>query len=57
MSILARLAQLQGITIDGLEPPRTTPTAPDRTQVRNIVSAPTIEGMTVEEAREARRSC
>ena len=53
MSILARLAQLQGITIDGLEPPRTTPTAPDRTQVRNIVSAPTIEGMTVEEAREA----
>ena len=55
MSILARLAQLQGITIDGIEPPRTTPTAPDRTQVRNIVSAPTIEGMTVEEAREASR--
>ena len=54
MSILARLAQLQGITIDGLEPPRTTQTQ-DRTQVRNIVSSPTIEGMTVEEAREASR--
>ena len=56
MSILARLAQLQGITIDGIEPPRTTPRTTqtqDRTQVRNIVSAPTIEGMTVEEAREA----
>ena len=56
MSILARLAQLQGITIDGLEPPRTTPTAPDRTQVRNIVSAPVFDfapDQTIEEVVEA----
>ena len=54
--ILARLAQLQGITIDGLEPPRTTPTAPDRTQVRNIVSAPVFDfapDQTIEEVVEA----
>lgn len=56
MSILARLAQLQGITIDGLEPPRTTPTATDRTQVRNIVSSPVFDfapDQTIEEVVEA----
>ena len=55
MSILARLAQLQGITIDGLEPPRTTQTQ-DRTQVRNIVSAPVFDfapDQTIEEVVEA----
>ena len=55
MSILARLAQLQGITIDGLEPPRTTQTQ-DRTQVRNIVSPPVFDfapDQTIEEVVEA----
>ena len=56
MSILARLAKLQGITIDGVEPPRTTPTAQDRTQVRNIVSSPVFDfapDQTIEEVVEA----
>lgn len=59
MSILARLARLQGITIDGIEPPRTTPRTTqtqDRTPVRNIVSAPVFDfapDQTTEEVVEA----
>ena len=41
MSILARLAQLQGITIDGIAPPRRTPAPTPVT--REAPQDPTIE--------------